>query len=185
MIEEHIADGDYVVIQQQEQARDGQIVAVRDDDGEATLKRFYKEKNRVRLEPANKTHEADLSRPRRHPRRPRRRRPEVLIRTGQERRLLCTSANRDRPARAPPFVRVDLGSVALEQDRLMATDSTAPADFVRLFTDGACSGNPGPGGWAYILEHPASGRIRDASGAEPKTTNNRMELTGVSRGLPP
>lgn len=55
MIEEHIADGDYVVIRRQPQARDGQIVAVRDDDGGATLKRFYKEKNRVRLEPANKT----------------------------------------------------------------------------------------------------------------------------------
>jgi repressor LexA len=55
MIEEHIADGDYVVIQRQEQARDGQIVAVRDDEGEATLKRFFKERNRVRLEPANKT----------------------------------------------------------------------------------------------------------------------------------
>jgi repressor LexA len=55
MIDEHIADGDYVVIQRQEQARDGQIVAVRDDDGEATLKRFYKEKHRVRLEPANKS----------------------------------------------------------------------------------------------------------------------------------
>jgi repressor LexA len=55
MIEEHIADGDYVVIHRQEQARDGQIVAVRDDDGEATLKRFFREKNRVRLEPANKS----------------------------------------------------------------------------------------------------------------------------------
>jgi repressor LexA len=54
MIEEHIADGDYVVIKRQEQARDGQIVAVLDDDGGATLKRLYKEKNRVRLEPANK-----------------------------------------------------------------------------------------------------------------------------------
>jgi repressor LexA len=54
MIEEHIADGDYVVIQRQEQARDGQIVAVRDDDGEATLKRLFRERNRVRLEPANK-----------------------------------------------------------------------------------------------------------------------------------
>jgi repressor LexA len=53
MIEEHIADGDYVVIRRQEQARDGQIVAVQDDDGEATLKRFYRERNRVRLEPAN------------------------------------------------------------------------------------------------------------------------------------
>ncbi len=55
MIEEHIADGDYVIIQRQEQARDGQIAAVQDDDGEVTLKRFYRERNRVRLEPANKT----------------------------------------------------------------------------------------------------------------------------------
>ncbi|WP_337173866.1 transcriptional repressor LexA [Paludisphaera sp.] len=55
MIEEHIADGDYVVIKQQDQARDGQIVAVRDDDGEATLKRIYRDRGRVRLEPANKT----------------------------------------------------------------------------------------------------------------------------------
>jgi repressor LexA len=54
MIEAHIADGDFVVIKQQEQARDGQIVAVRDDDGEATLKKFYRDRNRIRLEPANK-----------------------------------------------------------------------------------------------------------------------------------
>lgn len=54
MIEEHIADGDFVVIQRQEHARDGQIVAVQDDDGEVTLKRIYRERNRVRLEPANK-----------------------------------------------------------------------------------------------------------------------------------
>jgi ribonuclease HI len=59
----------------------------------------------------------------------------------------------------------------------------AAPDFVRLYTDGACSGNPGPGGWAYILNHPASGQTRDASGAEPSTTNNRMELTGVLEGL--
>jgi len=55
MIDEHIADGDFVIIRRQEQARDGQIVAVRDDDGEATLKRFYRERNRIRLEPANRT----------------------------------------------------------------------------------------------------------------------------------
>ncbi len=54
MIDEHIADGDYVIIRRQDTARDGQIVAVR-DEGEATLKRLYREKNRVRLEPANKT----------------------------------------------------------------------------------------------------------------------------------
>src|SRR5262249_52285275 len=54
-IDAHIADGDFVVIHRQEQARDGQIVAIRDDEGEATLKRFFKEKHRVRLEPANKS----------------------------------------------------------------------------------------------------------------------------------
>ena len=53
MIEEHIADGDYVVIKSQDNCRDGQIAAVLDDDGGATLKRVYREKARVRLEPAN------------------------------------------------------------------------------------------------------------------------------------
>ena len=55
MIDEHIADGDFVILRRQEQARDGQIVAVRDEDGEATLKKFFRDKNRIRLEPANKT----------------------------------------------------------------------------------------------------------------------------------
>ena len=65
----------------------------------------------------------------------------------------------------------------------MGKDSDGPENSVRLFTDGACSGNPGPGGWAFILQHPASGKSRDASGAEPETTNNRMELMGVIEGL--
>lgn len=59
----------------------------------------------------------------------------------------------------------------------------ADANFVRLFTDGACSGNPGPGGWAFILQHPSSGRIIDGSGAEETTTNNRMELAAAIEGL--
>lgn len=54
---------------------------------------------------------------------------------------------------------------------------------VELYTDGACSGNPGPGGWAFILKHPASGKAIEGSGAEPQTTNNRMELMAVIRGL--
>ena len=54
---------------------------------------------------------------------------------------------------------------------------------VVLFTDGACSGNPGPGGWAYILRHPATGRESADAGNEPDTTNNRMELTAAVRGL--
>lgn len=54
---------------------------------------------------------------------------------------------------------------------------------VQLFTDGACSGNPGPGGWAYILRHPASGKEVERSGGEAETTNNRMELQAVIEGL--
>jgi ribonuclease HI len=54
---------------------------------------------------------------------------------------------------------------------------------VQLYTDGACSGNPGPGGWAFVLRHPASGKEIEKSGAEAQTTNNRMELLAVIRGL--
>ena len=54
---------------------------------------------------------------------------------------------------------------------------------VQLFADGACSGNPGPGGWAFILKHPGSGKELEKSGGERETTNNRMELTAVIRGL--
>ena len=52
---------------------------------------------------------------------------------------------------------------------------------VILYTDGACSGNPGPGGWGAILEY--QGTRKELSGGEEKTTNNRMELTAVIRGL--
>ncbi|HIE95868.1 MAG TPA: ribonuclease HI [Fuerstia sp.] len=55
--------------------------------------------------------------------------------------------------------------------------------FVRIFTDGACRGNPGPGGWACILRHPASGKEKEFSGGDPETTNNRMELQAVIEGL--
>lgn len=52
---------------------------------------------------------------------------------------------------------------------------------VTLYTDGACSGNPGPGGWAAILLY--NGHKKELSGGEKQTTNNRMELTAVIRGL--
>jgi ribonuclease HI len=54
---------------------------------------------------------------------------------------------------------------------------------VQLFTDGACSGNPGPGGWAFILRHRATGKELEGSGGQRETTNNRMEMTAVIRGL--
>ena len=52
---------------------------------------------------------------------------------------------------------------------------------VILYTDGACSGNPGPGGWAAILRYGSS--EKELSGGEAETTNNRMELLGVISGL--
>ena len=53
MIEDHIDNGDYVVIQPQDTARDGEIVVAILDDNTATLKRFYRERDRIRLQPAN------------------------------------------------------------------------------------------------------------------------------------
>lgn len=55
MIEDGILDGDYVIVERQETARNGEIVVALLDNGLATLKRFYKEANRIRLEPANST----------------------------------------------------------------------------------------------------------------------------------
>ena len=52
---------------------------------------------------------------------------------------------------------------------------------VELFTDGACRGNPGPGGWGALLTY--AGRERELYGAEPATTNNRMELRAAIEGL--
>jgi ribonuclease HI len=54
---------------------------------------------------------------------------------------------------------------------------------VQLFTDGACRGNPGPGGWGYILRHPRTQTEREGSGGLALTTNNQMELQAVISGL--
>lgn len=62
-------------------------------------------------------------------------------------------------------------------------EKTPSRPTVELFTDGACSGNPGPGGWAFILKHPATGKLLKQSGGEPGTTNNKMELLAVIKGL--
>lgn len=52
---------------------------------------------------------------------------------------------------------------------------------VEIFTDGACSGNPGPGGWGAVLRY--NGHEKELSGGEKNTTNNRMELTAVIKAL--
>lgn len=52
---------------------------------------------------------------------------------------------------------------------------------VEIFSDGACSGNPGPGGWGTLLKF--GGAVKELSGFAAETTNNRMELTGAIEGL--
>ncbi len=58
---------------------------------------------------------------------------------------------------------------------------SAPQDVVDIYTDGACRGNPGPGGWGALLI--SGGRERELSGADSATTNNRMELLAVINAL--
>src|SRR6266702_7801003 len=59
--------------------------------------------------------------------------------------------------------------------------SESGAEVVRIYTDGACKGNPGPGGWGALVK--AGGDNRILFGGKPNTTNNRMELTAVIRAL--
>lgn len=55
---------------------------------------------------------------------------------------------------------------------------------IDIYTDGACSGNPGPGGWGFcFIATPSEGRLEQGNGGENSTTNNRMELTAVIEGL--
>lgn len=61
--------------------------------------------------------------------------------------------------------------------------SNGPRKSVELYTDGACSGNPGPGGWGFILRCPRTLKEIERSGGQRETTNNQMELMAVIRGL--
>lgn len=70
--------------------------------------------------------------------------------------------------------------MAYERAAVSAT-VTRQGPEVELFTDGACSGNPGPGGWAAILR--MGQKERELSGGDPATTNNKMELMAVISGL--
>jgi ribonuclease HI len=62
-----------------------------------------------------------------------------------------------------------------------ADKESAGRDTVIIYTDGACSGNPGPGGWGAILSY--QGKSKEISGGEPLTTNQRMEITAVYEAL--
>ena len=52
---------------------------------------------------------------------------------------------------------------------------------IKIYTDGACSGNPGPGGWGYVILE--NGKLHTSNGSESQTTNNRMELTAAIKAL--
>ena len=58
---------------------------------------------------------------------------------------------------------------------------TTPKNRVEIYTDGACSGNPGPGGWGAVLRY--NGAEKELNGGADETTNNRMELTAVIQSL--
>ena len=71
--------------------------------------------------------------------------------------------------------------MALQSNSNHAPSSTATSDVVDIYTDGACKGNPGSGGWGVLFK--SAGRNRELYGGEAQTTNNRMELTAVIRAL--
>ncbi len=73
-------------------------------------------------------------------------------------------------------------SASVESDSSEAEHSTSLRS-VELYTDGACSGNPGRGGWAYVLRDGPTKREREGSGGQAMTTNNQMELMAVIEGL--
>lgn len=62
-----------------------------------------------------------------------------------------------------------------------SSSPAGPAKKIEIYTDGACSGNPGPGGWGAILRF--QGKEKELSGGHPETTNNQMELQAAIEGL--
>lgn len=70
-----------------------------------------------------------------------------------------------------------------KNDPAVSESATPTLRLVHLFTDGACSGNPGPGGWGFILRDIKTNKELTGSGGERDTTNNRMELMAVIEGL--
>jgi ribonuclease HI len=61
------------------------------------------------------------------------------------------------------------------------SNCSSPLSYVEIATDGACKGNPGPGGWGAIIRH--GNKEKEISGGEPETTNNRMELRAAIEAL--
>lgn len=87
------------------------------------------------------------------------------------------------PQRSSGRVKMEPGLLLQEIAAAPAPESEFQAEYV-IYTDGSCLVNPGgPGGWAAVLFHQASGQMKEISGGHPETTNNRMELTAALKGL--
>src|SRR6201998_3539930 len=69
----------------------------------------------------------------------------------------------------------------MASEEVTVTPGPSAAEIVEIWTDGGCKPNPGPGGWAAILKF--RGTVKELSGAEAETTNNRMELTAAAEAL--
>lgn len=85
------------------------------------------------------------------------------------------------PRKRPSFFRQKQAELMYNQGMNDRTQKEKPLTAVTIYTDGACSGNPGPGGWAAIIR--AMDVEKELSGFEPDTTNNRMELTAALKAL--
>jgi ribonuclease HI len=85
----------------------------------------------------------------------------------------------DLPEATATQIEIDLQSI---YNQFNATNTDADLDpTIRIWSDGACSGNPGPGGWGTIIFR--NGTYQEYSGFQPKTTNNIMEMTGALEGI--
>lgn len=109
-------------------------------------------------------------------------RPDVLARYPSWRPSLCLDCKKPRPNRGAPKPTREL---ALDPAEVLERFHKGPQDGV--FTDGACEGNPGPGGWGMVWVEGGT-IVAERRGHEPHTTNNRMELTALIEAyklLPP
>lgn len=99
--------------------------------------------------------------------------------------LRTATANPHSNSRQPASLACPFNSYPPHEFRNVSVSPSAdlPSPEVQLFTDGACKGNPGPGGWGYILRHLKTGAEREESGGKPQTTNNQMEMQALIEGL--
>jgi len=107
-------------------------------------------------------------------------RPDDVTRLAQTVRMLLHKGTAEPAVEQKKTVR-RAGEPAASKVERRPAPTPVEGKPVEIFTDGACQGNPGPGGWGVVLR--SGSDARELSGYEPETTNNRMELTAVIRAL--